>query len=358
MAYQYRDICSQDVCKEARRRSITHFFTQHPPLDPAYYNPYVYHYETPPRKKKVRRPYKLKRSASTGILAARNKQEDNHYNEEYDPTTISADDMEYLKTELGKIDYDCYTKEDGEPMNDLELLATENAILNTRKCKSNTLFQHEKKEKQGISDLVESLSLNDAPTESNAGAITEGSLIVEAYNIIQPSAEEKKKGWLAPFKKSLEETYSKAKKQINLAAKILAHPEPMTVGSSIPIPVLSPASTSSSIISSSSLAISTPSPNHFFLHQQPQQMNAMYSDIKPEGVHYWYFQDLSSTSSWIPFDLQNQQKIINHIQYNRFQDMLMLVDSHFRDSQVPIYLYPLKEKLITRLLLGLNSLHL
>ena len=234
------------------------------------------------------------------------------------------------------IDLDSYAHIDGEPMNELEVLAAKNAAINERK--SRIIYQEFEQEQQSpqqkqpnetiqvatvqipvtetmtetfseeenLANMLDSLTM----TDSNASTVVEpivdnikDQLPTPSPSTSSSTATTKKKLWPLTF------LFKKPTSSRNV--------EPTKSTSTPPTPVLTPDTFSNSNISSTT---QTTSPQH---------------QISTQG--FWAFR-VPMTQAWFRFDNKNQRKIHEHVSLPN--GVLQLTDSHFGGGQVPMVILP------------------
>ncbi|KAG0736547.1 hypothetical protein G6F57_012805 [Rhizopus arrhizus] len=212
--------------------------------------------------------------------------------------------------EIEDIDPTCNEHLDGEPMNELELLAAKNAIINSKLAKvvyeNNPIIEPESPKTQ--ESLKESIvNISDDSSNSNNGSNINSSNAPENVTKNNNTTQKKKK-WPFSF-------LFKKQQANNTISNYESHRSATIISSGPPTPILSPANSSS--------ASSSPSPFH------PQNNAA-------QGV--WAFRT-PFMAYWVRFDAVNQQKITNHV-YSHNPDILYLIDSHLCAGQLPVLVLP------------------
>ncbi|KAK4516997.1 uncharacterized protein ATC70_000325 [Mucor velutinosus] len=367
-----------------------HIYGQPPPA-PAPYQLYPQHdhhriypdcYESLPKHRKRR--HKLARSSSTGHLYGEYESgdDDKDYSWYYEEPEQHV--PQYYDHRNGRrrrcrsnsnnsatkfhnrpldaetaIDLNSYTHIDGEPMNELEVLAAKNAAINERK--SRIIYQEEDYDQpeeqaqplketievaaptaaasttavatspetakettttealsneatliddQNLSNMLEALTM----TESNASTVVEPIAVGSKEPSPQPI---KKKRWPFAylFKKPTAITTASATTD---RGKI----EPTKSHSTPPTPVLTPDTFTNSNISSTNTS-ATISPQH---------------QISSHG--FWAFR-VPMTQVWYRFDNENQTKILEHVSHPN--GILQVTDSHMGRGQVPIVVLPFQK---------------
>ncbi|CEG79880.1 hypothetical protein RMATCC62417_14292 [Rhizopus microsporus] len=262
---------------------------------------YPYHYDYYQDKNESRPP--LKKSLSTGTG--------------YGYDMASRD----LMDEMQEIDPSCNEHLDGEPMNELELLAAKNAIINSKITK--IVYTPTDNEQDEELTSIEQEFLNPTNGDNNESPVT---LVTD---------KEKKKRW--PF--SL--LFKKAKQDIiynyetnrsthiipdsnnksNDGNSINSSASSSNSSSNVPTPTLSPLSSTSPLSSSSS---SSP----FSVHRG--------------GVWVFRAPSTGGVVYWIRFDPENQQKITRHF-HSKNMDALYIFDSHLCRGQLPVLVLPFQK---------------
>ncbi|CEI99741.1 hypothetical protein RMCBS344292_13822 [Rhizopus microsporus] len=265
------------------------------------YHYYPYHYDHYQDKNESRPP--LKKSLSTGT--------------DY---VISRD----LMDEMQEIDPSCNEHLDGEPMNELELLAAKNAIINSKITK--IVYTPTVNEQDEEPTSIEQEFLNPTSDDNNESPAT---LVTN---------KEKKKRW--PF--SL--LFKKAKQDIvhnyetnrstyivpdsnnksNDGNSINSSANSSNSSSNIPTPTLSPLSSISPLSSSSSSSLSS---SPFSVYR---------------GVWVFRAPSIGGVVYWVRFDPENQQKITRHF-HSKDMDALYIFDSHLCRGQLPVLVLPFQK---------------
>lgn len=240
------------------------------------------------------------------------------------------------------IDLDSYAHIDGEPMNELEVLAAKNAAINERK--SRIIYQEFEQEQQVSqqkqpNETIQVATAHIPVTETMVEAISEeenlsnmlDSLTMtdsNASTVVEPIVDNIKDQLLTPSPSTSSSTATKkttttTKKKRWPFAFLFKKPtslqnvEPTKSTSIPPTPVLTPDTFSSSSISSTT---QTTSPHH---------------QVSTHG--FWAFR-VPMTQVWFRFDNENQRKIHEHVSLPN--GVLQLTDSHFGGSQVPMVVLP------------------
>lgn len=239
------------------------------------------------------------------------------------------------------IDLDSYAHIDGEPMNELEVLAAKNAAINERK--SRIIYQEFKQEQQRSQQKQSNETIQIAvaqmpSTETVAEAISEEenlSNMLDAFTmtdsnastVVEPIVDNIKNQLPTPSPSTSSSTSTTAtatKKKRWPFAFLFKKPtlprnvEPTKSTSTPPTPVLTPDTFSNSNISSTTTQ--TTSPQH---------------QISTHG--FWAFR-APMTQVWFRFDNENQRKIHEHVSLPN--GILQLTDSRFGGGQVPMVVLP------------------
>lgn len=225
------------------------------------------------------------------------------------------------------IDPDTFLSMDGEPMNENELLALANSRINEVICKAINnkynipastpsaptpppIIPTEKENEQDLSNLMESLTVQDSVTpvtqsssNSNSGsssAISSGNTSPKNGDttVKEPDTKQKKKKW--PFGFLFKKTT----------------PEPEKSSSTPTTPSLSP--------HTSMLSISP---------FQPQLQERVWAYKLPMAPM------TTNTNIWIRFDPENQKRI-NDLVLQQQDDLVQLFDSRFGQGNIPMVVIP------------------
>ncbi|EPB86078.1 hypothetical protein HMPREF1544_07154 [Mucor circinelloides 1006PhL] len=242
------------------------------------------------------------------------------------------------------IDLDSYTHIDGEPMNDLEVLAAKNAAINERK--SRIIYTEEDEDeteeqpqqpKETIEVAVPSTAAAsvDKMTETTTEAPSAETTVVDDENlsnmlqaltmtesnastVVEPIVDESKEQLPQPAKKKRWPFAYLFKKSTTTPAE-RGKVEPAKSASTPPTPVLTPDTFTNSNISSTTTS-ATISPQH---------------QISSHG--FWAFR-VPMTQMWYRFDNENQNKILEHVSHPN--GILQVTDSHLGRGQIPIVVLP------------------
>ncbi|KAL9555825.1 hypothetical protein MBANPS3_002195 [Mucor bainieri] len=265
------------------------------------------------------------------------------------------------------IDLDSYTHIDGEPMNELEVLAARNAAINERK--SRIIYQEEVDDQDALAEQMQPLkeTINvaaptaaapttapssstetataidtataEAPsneatlvdpenlsnmlealtmTESNASTVVEPITIDESKASSPQPTKKKRWPFAYLFKKPTTNTTT-ATTTTTAAAADRGKVESTKSHSTPPTPVLTPDTFTNSNISSTTTS-ATISPQH---------------QISSHG--FWAYR-VPMTQVWYRFDNENQTKILEHVRHPN--GILQVTDSHLGQGQVPIVVLP------------------
>ncbi|KAI8636285.1 hypothetical protein BD408DRAFT_448551 [Parasitella parasitica] len=344
-----------------------YYYDQHQHRNHSRFHP-DYHQSLPKRKSSSRR-HKLARSSSTGNLqreykdlSVGNGQDYNWYYEDQgqhvphhyerrrrnsSSSNNAQPNHDHQQDAEVVIDLDSYTDIDGEPMNELELLAAKNAAINERKSRifypdennqveEQQTFQPEQpeeaeaspKNEQDLSHIMESLKM----TDSNASTVVEPA-VDDTKDQLAPSSSQKpttkKKRWPLSFLFKKSTTVTTTAKRIEAQQSV----KPTKSTSTPPTPALTPDTLSNSNISSSNNTVSSQ-------HQ-----------ILPHG--FWAFR-APMTQAWYRFDDENQRKILEHVSCPN--GVLQLTDSHFNGGQVPMVVLPFQKICYYHTSLTMNQL--
>lgn len=271
------------------------------------------------------------------------------------------------------IDLDSYTHIDGEPMNELEVLAAKNAAINERK--SRIIYQEEDydnepvEQTQHLKETIEvaaptaaiptvvastatvpttvastaavptsaetetAIEATTAEASSNEATLVEGenlssmleALTMTEFNastVVEPITDESKEQSPQPAKKKrwpFAYLFKKPTATTTTATTDRGKVEPTKSHSTPPTPVLTPDTFTNSNISSTTTS-ATISPQH---------------QISSHG--FWAFR-VPMTQVWYRFDNENQTKILEHVSHPN--GILQVTDSHMGQGQVPIVVLP------------------
>jgi hypothetical protein len=234
------------------------------------------------------------------------------------------------------IDLDSYAHIDGEPMNELEVLAAKNAAINERK--SRIIYQEFEQEQQSPqqkqpNETIQIATVQIPVTETMTETFSEEENLANmldsltmtdsnASTVVEPIVDNIKDQLPTPSPSTSSSTATTKKKRWPLAFLFKKPTSPRNVEptkstSTPPTPVLTPDTFSNSNISSTT---QTTSPQH---------------QISTQG--FWAFR-APMTQAWFRFDNENQRKIHEHVSLPN--GVLQLTDSHFGGGQVPMVILP------------------
>ncbi|KAI7898013.1 uncharacterized protein BX663DRAFT_526321 [Cokeromyces recurvatus] len=335
MENEYIDLYHQQQQRQHGRRPSSYVLPEqkYPPFNYYHYHYYVHPYSNySPMRNKQKDQLPLLSDQECRISTERSRTSDNQKQENDKHNRIKVNHDIDLEKEFQNINVNYHLEDDMEPMNEQEILAAINAIINERDLES-----YKKEEDDNVPIIAAE------PNDKN--------LITQDYNIISPTETHKVptlKKWLFSLMSNKGTSLWGVKKTIKkeTANDFIQNYNPMTANSHIaPTPVLSPDSFNTTTTTTTNTNTNTtPSPiNHFSLQQQHQQSpQVMHSnDVCNRGSPYWYFR-YHCLSNWLPFDPINQQKIQHHLLHCPY-DILIIIDSHFKGGHIPIFALPCQQ---------------
>lgn len=256
------------------------------------------------------------------------------------------------------IDLDSYTHIDGEPMNELEVLAAKNAAINERKSRiiypeeDDDNYDEPAEQPRPLKETIdvaaptttaaaqpasstETATATETTTEdavpSNQATLVDDehlSNMLEALTmtesnastVVEPIADETKESSPQPTKKKRWPfAYLFKKPAFATTTDRGSKVEPTKSHSTPPTPVLTPDTFTNSNISSTTTS-ATISPQH---------------QISSHG--FWAFR-VPMTQAWYRFDNENQTKILEHVSHPN--GILQVTDSHLGQGQIPMVVLP------------------